>query len=272
MTIIGDSIKSKVQYIYVTNSLMRMTLENLKIGINMKLTSDIKDVVYINFLVNIENIHPDILPSLPILDIGGKTIFTILTYKHGNLRPSFVQSLKWLFPSPLQSNWRFYLEEKESIFFTKNLLSSKTVSVMAKYMSQSMDVLYKKDFTHSVKDESISTTIDKRGLALFDMASEVSLSNTFTFPLALLEHFKSDEAILSFLCNQKYAYNEVAKNVYCKSQIKLEYEYSSLEALDVRSFKSEWIEKNFGEVEVFAFLMPKVLFQTLNEKVYKETK
>ena len=101
----------------------------------------------------------------------------------------------------------------------------------------------------------------------FDLESHVSVAKTHNFPDILRQHFKSDEAILDYLCEQDYAFNHLKEESFCKSMIQLTYEKNDLQPLKVNHFKSRWIHKHFGKVDVFAFLMPEITFKSLSEEI-----
>ena len=76
----------------------------------LKLRSDVKDVVYMNWILEVDKVRHFIPDGLELWEKDGKTLFTILTYRHGSFGPSFLGPFRRLFLSPLQSNWRLYLK------------------------------------------------------------------------------------------------------------------------------------------------------------------
>ena len=234
---------------------------------SLKLKSNIKEVVYINFLVDIKRINFDIPPEIMLFEINGKTFFTVLTYKHGNFRPFFIEKLKFLFPSAYQSNWRFYVKSfkksstQNSIFFVKNILSSLFLTISSRIISDSMNTEHDSSFIHT----NLTTSINVHGSC--DLQAKVQISSKFDFPLETINHFQTQEKVLKFLCEQNYAYNLLDTGEFCKSEISLKFENKTLVPLTVTEFKSKWIEEKFGDLKPFAFLMKEVELLTLKEEI-----
>lgn len=55
------------------------------------------------------NLASVVPPGVSLIQKGGHTLLTVLTYRHGHFGPAFLGPLRKLLPSPLQSNWRVYL-------------------------------------------------------------------------------------------------------------------------------------------------------------------
>ena len=55
------------------------------------------------------NLASVVPPGVSLIQEGGHTLLTVLTYRHGHFGPAFLGPLRKLLPSPLQSNWRVYL-------------------------------------------------------------------------------------------------------------------------------------------------------------------
>ena len=76
------------------------------------LRSDIRDVIYVNYLVDAERLLPLVPPGLELerLGPGGQlAVFTFLSYRHGNFGPALLGGLRRLLPSPVQTNWRIHV-------------------------------------------------------------------------------------------------------------------------------------------------------------------
>ncbi len=95
-----------------------------------KLRSDIRNVVYLNWLIPTEQAQT-VLPY-PLLcdDLDGYTAVSVLTYNHGSFGPPFLGPLRRFFPSPNQTNWRLYVQPansraaQDSIYFFSTALDS----------------------------------------------------------------------------------------------------------------------------------------------------
>lgn len=73
------------------------------------LESDVRDVVYANWIVPTAAVAHHVPSGVSIVEADGMTILTVLTYRHGHFGPKLAGLLRRWFPSPLQSNWRLYV-------------------------------------------------------------------------------------------------------------------------------------------------------------------
>ncbi|BCL25242.1 DUF2071 domain-containing protein [Streptomyces aurantiacus] len=79
--------------------------------------SDMRDVVYVNYVVDARRIEPLIPPGLELQRIGeaaDQAMLTFLSYRHGHLGPASLGRWRRLLPSPLQSNWRVYVHHRRT--------------------------------------------------------------------------------------------------------------------------------------------------------------
>ena len=92
------------------------------------LRSDVRDVVYLNWLVDVSKVAHLVPAGLRLWQHNGLTPLTVLTYRHGDFGPEAAGPMRWLFGSPLQSNWRLYLQDDEgipaSVLFLSNIVDS----------------------------------------------------------------------------------------------------------------------------------------------------
>jgi hypothetical protein len=76
------------------------------------MSSDITDVVYINYLLEADRLEPLVIRPLQLQRLGPEgryALFTFLTFRHGHFGPSCFGPLRRLWPSPIQSNWRIHV-------------------------------------------------------------------------------------------------------------------------------------------------------------------
>jgi hypothetical protein len=107
--------------------------------------SDIRDVIYCNYLVEAEKLLPLVPAGLELQRVGpgGRwALFTHLTYAHGHFGPAFLGPLRKLLPSPVHSNWRIYVREphsgKTGIYFVTNAIASTLHALAARLLSEGM--------------------------------------------------------------------------------------------------------------------------------------
>ncbi|AQR68683.1 hypothetical protein BZG29_10240 [Janthinobacterium sp. LM6] len=97
----------------------------------LPLHSDVRDVVYVSWLVDAAAAQQLLPAGATLWQRDGKTPFTVLTYRHGHFGPALLGPLRRLLPSPLQSNWRVYLDHTPAgapdvpcVYFLKNIMDS----------------------------------------------------------------------------------------------------------------------------------------------------
>jgi hypothetical protein len=84
---------------------------------SLAMKSDIRDVVYINYIVPAERLQPLVERPLVLRRVGldgAYAVFSILTFRHGHFGPSCFGRLRRWWPSPVQSNWRIHVANPET--------------------------------------------------------------------------------------------------------------------------------------------------------------
>src|SRR5689334_7538016 len=64
----------------------------------MRLASDVRDVVYLNWVVPLSAVARYVPPGVTLRERNGMTLFTILTYRHAHFGPALAGPLRILFP------------------------------------------------------------------------------------------------------------------------------------------------------------------------------
>lgn len=107
------------------------------------LASDIRDVVYVNYLVDADRLEPLLPEGLDLQRIGPEgryALFTFLTYRHGHFGPSVLGALRHRLPSPIQSNWRIYVVDpktsKRGVYFVTTAISSTPHALAGRLLSE----------------------------------------------------------------------------------------------------------------------------------------
>jgi len=107
--------------------------------------SDIKHVIYVNYIVEADRLEPFVPVGLELQRLGSDgryALFTFLTYKHGHFGPRLLGPLRALFPSPVQTNWRIYVRDPRTgnpgVFFVTNACSSTLVALGARLFAEGM--------------------------------------------------------------------------------------------------------------------------------------
>ena len=164
-----------------------------------------------------------------MIDIHGKTLFTILTYHHGHFRPSVMNYLKLLFPSPLQSNWRFYLDTvnrknvNSSVWFLKNIMNNSLYAVGTHLASDIMQTHRANSFSHFINENTVETEITSGVGSSPGFSCRARVTDDLEVPDELLVLFGSHKSALNYLCLQHSAISEgidfVRQTLICRLKL-----------------------------------------------------
>jgi hypothetical protein len=131
--------------------------------------SDIRDVVYVNYLLPVERLEPLVPEGLELQRLGPRNeyaLFTFLTYQHGHFGPA-VPGLRRLFPSSVQTNWRLYVRDprtkREGITFVTNAVTHLIHAFGARLLAEGMPMhlLARASVTRSGDGEgALNVTLD----------------------------------------------------------------------------------------------------------------
>lgn len=131
-----------------------------------KMASDVKDVVYLTWLVPVEACEGLVPAGVRLWQRDGLTPFTVLTYRHTHFGPSMLKLFRRLFPSPLQSNWRLYLDQPSdgvapvrTVLFLKNIMDSLAYSLATRVLSDALLTHLAARFDHCRTGDIIRTEI-----------------------------------------------------------------------------------------------------------------
>lgn len=179
------------------------------------LRSDVVDVVYLTWLVDAaaaRALLPPGLPGLRLWERDGLTPFTVLTYRHGHFGPALAGSMRRLFPSPLQSNWRLYLDTPlsgtaldiapaRSVWFLDNLMDSALYVAGTRLFSDIMDTRLPARFAHARADGTYITAIEPARAGAAALHSTLAPAPQAALPPAFARLFGSwDDAVELLAC------------------------------------------------------------------------
>lgn len=240
----------------------------------LALESDVTDIVYINWLVDRSALRAWYPAEFELVDFAGKTLISILSYRHGHFRPTLLNPLRRLFPSPLQSNWRFYLARHQqqptadSVLFVKNIMNQRLFTLGTRLSSDAMLTHYSRHFEHRIEPSQVVTQIQPRAGSCPDLDFRASFASELKIPSALQAHFPSTEAALRMICLQHLAYTPGSDfSGCCEAEIDLPIDVQQARPLAVEIAHSDLLAPILTGAEVFAFVIPAVKFRVLNEWV-----
>lgn len=137
----------------------------------LEMRSDIRDVVYVNYLVPASVAAPLVPENLELQRLGPAgewALFTFLTYRHGHFGFAFLGPLRKLLPSPIQTNWRIHVVDRQTGFggitFLTNAISNTALALAARMTTEGMPM----HVLHGAKldraaDGAIAVSLDPAG-------------------------------------------------------------------------------------------------------------
>lgn len=138
----GSGLVSRLFDVFANSRLFGALLEPLP---KAEMLSDIRNVVYVSYLVPAEACAKLVPPGLELQRLGpeGKyALFTFLTFQHGNFGFAFLGRLRRLLTSPVQSNWRVHVRDpktkREGIYFLTSAISSAPQALAARMLTEGL--------------------------------------------------------------------------------------------------------------------------------------
>lgn len=268
---------------YPKNSFLSVIIERLLNGgrplqnlfSKAKLTSDIKNVVYLNWMVPYEKVEHLIPEGLHVEVYDGKVLLTILNYNHGNFRPKSLDPIKFIFGSPNQSNWRLYLkseyrENKTSdVLFLTNVLSSFFYTFGSRFFSQILKAHWSKYFHHKKNGIHYHTKIHGERSNAPNLEVNLTEKENWQIPEDFYGISKDVNTLLKTICYQDTAFTKVNNDVLVKAKIRLNFDLETIKPLVLNSIKSETLQDLIQDSICFAFVIPELKFYSLGEKLLK---
>ena len=243
----------------------------------VKLRSDVKNVVYMTWLVDVEKVKHFVPTGLKLWQKNGLTPFTILTYRHGSFGPSFLGPLRRLFFSPLQSNWRLYLESPPSnvpqistVLFLKNIMNSIFYTFGTRVLSDVLATHHAKKFYHKQIEGGFETQIIPGIGSAPQLSSITKMTASKTLNSSFAEVFDSWEYAVEYLSLQDAAISYTDKDsIFAFSEIKLPIDLATIQPLEIISNKFECpFMKQFSPYgEPLCFHIPEVRFLAISEQL-----
>lgn len=234
-----------------------------------RLQSRVRNIVYLSWLVDIEQVRHRYPEQVQMLEMQGKTIFTILTYQHEHFGFSFLAGLRKLMPSPQQSNWRFYIQpsqQEKTVIFEQVIVDQKLYVLAGRLASDVMPAQYASKFQHQRQAQKIDTQIyvDKD----YQLSSSVMIESEQRLPTSWQSLFQSWGEAVRYLVDQDHAWVEWTDQVGKMSQgdIEMPFDFSQIQATQVLTVDCPLLKQwNIDMQDVFAFVVPELDFYVKNE-------
>lgn len=134
----------------------------------LEMRSDIREVVYVNYLVPAADVEPLVPPGLELQRLGKDgawALFTFLTYRHGHFGFAFLGPLRRLLPSPVQTNWRIHVRDPqtghEGITFLTNAVTHLVPALAARMTTEGMPMhVLARGEVERAEDGEVRVTVD----------------------------------------------------------------------------------------------------------------
>lgn len=242
----------------------------------MVLASDVRDVVYLTWIVPVAAVREFVPQGIRIIERDGLTLFTVLTYRHGHFGPAFLGPLRRWFPSPLQGNWRLYVESIEGIgntgrvvLFVRNVFDSLLYVLGSRLGSDALPSHLPARFIHECSGEGYRTQLESGRGSAPDLSSSTVRSRVRALPEGFERFFGAWEEAVSFLCHQEAAVVAVEdEGRVAHARISLPIDIATAESLEsVATSCRGFLEQVGATGKPFCFAVPRIRFSVLSERL-----
>jgi hypothetical protein len=236
------------------------------------LQSDVTDVIYVTWMVDARAAQTLLPAGLRPWAHDGLTPFTVLTYRHGHFGPALAGPLRRMFPSPLQSNWRLYLDgplpagaPANTVWFLENMMDSGAYVAATRLFSDIMRTHRPARFTH----DRAATRIEPGAGSAPALAVTVAPTAQPELPPAFAAAFGSWDAAVRMLACQDAALGWSARlGKLVLSHIDLPIPLDAVQPLvPAGPVTCSLLDRLPAAGEPLCFLVPRVPFRVLSEAV-----
>ncbi|HDS1039844.1 TPA: hypothetical protein QDZ42_003316 [Stenotrophomonas maltophilia] len=239
-----------------------------------QLVSDVRDVVYATWWVDVRH-APLPPPGHHYVVQGGRTPYTILSYRHGHFGPRIAGPLRALMPSPRQSNWRWYLRRDGDpqgtpvVLFDRNVMDQLAFVAGARAFSDAMQPHLSTRFDHVVHTDGSGHTVIEGGQG---SAPALHLHWRAAAPRidpGWAAAFGGPQALLGFLTCQDEAIARTCDRRWASTRIELPVDIASLQPLQLegRLYCPRLQAMGVNLQEGLVLRLPRVPFRVVSERL-----
>ncbi|MFZ4878747.1 DUF2071 domain-containing protein [Janthinobacterium sp. Mn2066] len=241
----------------------------------LTLHSDVSNVVYMSWLVDAAAAQQLLPDGVTLWQRDGKTPFTVLTYRHGHFGPALSGPLRKLLPSPLQSNWRLYLDHTPPgtpalpcVYFLKNIMDSLPHALGTRMFSDLLPTHLAGNMRHQVTATEAYCSITPGAGSAPALEVHAAIHAEPSLDADWQQIFGNWQDAVSFLACQEAAIAHVPRNgKLAYGEISLPIALEQVQALTVHSAECGLLAQLPPVSTPFAFLVPQVAFQALSERL-----
>lgn len=245
-----------------------------------RLASDIEDIVYLTWIVPVERVQALVPPGVAVIDRAGLTLFTIVSYRHRNFGPALLGPLRRLCASPLQSNWRLYVESLpagagaaaasvRTVLFLRNAFDNAAYALGSRVASDALPSHLPRRFTHRRTGDGYETAIEPGAGSAPALASTTVRAEAGVLPAEYARFFATWDGAVRFLCGQDAAVVAVeGTDRLAQADIALPIDPGS--AIPLRSpatIGAGFLDSIGATGEPFCFAIPGARFGVLGERL-----
>lgn len=240
----------------------------------MHLESQATDTVYMSWLVDIDLVKNRFPEPIQLWEKDGKTIFTILFYHHHHFGLHCLGPFRKIFPSPKQSNWRFYLADElvpKTVIFEQIVVDKMLYVCGGRVLSDAMPAQYDPNFHHQVKEHEKGLDI-QAGIEMDEKYRlQVSLNTDAEphLPTQWQNVFETWNEALDFFVPQEHVWVECVDNPQKLSQgnIRIVTDMDDIKALKINAIDCPLLDEfNIDLTEpALCFYIPHLDFHVLGE-------
>jgi hypothetical protein len=240
------------------------------------LRSDVADVVYVTWMVDARAAAALLPAGLRLWTHEGKTPLTVLTYRHGHFGPALAGPLRHLFPSPLQSNWRLYLDgplppgaPAQTVWFLENIIDNGAYVAATRLFSDIMQTHRPAHFSHGPAGDGYATRIEPGDGSAPSFACTVAPAARPALPPDFAAAFASwDDAVTMLACQDAALGWSARLGKLVLSHIDLPIPVDAVRPLvPVAPVACSLLDALPAAGEPLCFLVPRVPFRVLSETV-----
>jgi hypothetical protein len=241
------------------------------------LQSDVSNALYLNWVVDCEAAKEFMPPSARIWQRNNKTIFTVLAYTHGNFGPAILGPFRKLFPSPHQSNWRFYIdqfpvgiESNGTVLFVKNIINNALYTAASRLLSDALPSDMPLEFHHKMTKESIYSQINYGNEEIKTIKVHAILGREKILPQSMKTFFSNWLDAVKFICLQDSAITFVKTiGKVSRAEIELDFNFDQVQAIVLEEFhhKDDYLSRIGIDENPFCFFVPSVRLKAISERI-----
>ncbi|MEG0882902.1 MAG: DUF2071 domain-containing protein [Janthinobacterium sp.] len=241
----------------------------------LTLHSDVRDVVYVSWLVDAAAAQKLVPAGVALWQRGGKTPLTVLTYRHGHFGPALLGPLRKLLPSPLQSNWRLYLDhappgapDVPCVYFFKNIMDSLPHALGTRLFSDILPTHLAADMTLEVSATQARCSIAPGAGSAPALEVQADITAKHGLDADWQQLFGNWRDAVAFLACQDAAIAHVPRNgKLVFGEIDLPVDLDQVQALTALRADCGLLGQLPPVSQPFAFLVRKVAFKALSERL-----